>query len=426
MWNDFGFRRDLYDTHPVKADDEGERLLVGRTDELRMVKSRIQNRSSVVTVEGPNGVGKTSLVLVAGHQLDKVTRNDGKASIVVLPRLFQIDPDETAIEFKRKVYGEIASFMLSREGELRSRLDLQFNMSPLRAWLEQPLFHNAQISVMGSGGGGSRSVNTSSGFDLQGFFTLIDRLLRTAFNDAGGIICILDNLEVLNTSHAARQKLEQLRDDVFSTHGIRWVVCGARGIVRSVASTPRLQGRLLEPIEISPLRDDCIPELISARVEEYRLNALSVPPVGVRSFEHIFMLLNSNLRDALKYSGDFALWLNDEGLFTPDGNNLYSLFESWLADLSERYEDSLSVPPRAWKLFDEFCGQGGAVSPSDFESFDFNSAQNMRGQVSRLEDGELVVSEVDETDHRRKTIVVTAKGWLIHYKRAGYIQSGSN
>lgn len=81
MWNGFGFKRNLYDTHPVKGNDQGERLLVGREAELRNLKNRIDNIDAVVSVEGPNGVGKTSLVLVAGFQLERETSNRGKNSL---------------------------------------------------------------------------------------------------------------------------------------------------------------------------------------------------------------------------------------------------------------------------------------------------------------------------------------------------------
>jgi hypothetical protein len=234
------------------------------------------------------------------------------------------------------------------------------------------------------------------------------------------VICVLDNLEILNTSQAARQKLEALRDDLFARHGIRWIVCGARGIVRSVATSPRLQGRLLEPLEVPPLTTDSIEALVHSRVSEYSLKEDAVPPVGAESLMHIFEILNKNLRDALKFSGDFSLWVYDETSYKPDQEHMHGLFEVWLAEQSQRYSEAINVPPRAWRLFDEICTLGGSVSPSDYEEFNFNSSQSMRGAVARLESAELVTSELDETDHRRKTINVMAKGWLLRHHRSGY------
>jgi DNA-binding MarR family transcriptional regulator len=44
----------------------------------------------------------------------------------------------------------------------------------------------------------------------------------------------------------------------------------------------------------------------------------------------------------------------------------------------------------------------------------------MRPHVKSLEDANLLVSTVDEDDKRRKTIGLTANGWLVRYKRAGF------
>jgi hypothetical protein len=423
MWADFGFERNLYDTHPVGGNARGERLLVGREMELRSIKNRIQNIDSVVSVEGPNGVGKTSLVLVAGYQLEIESKDRGKNSIILLQEPFQFTTEDSAIDFKRKVYANIASQFISNEHEYRQRFDLQFNLNPLKAWLENPLFLEGSLSFGGFGGGGGSSANESSGFDLHGFFALVERLLAAAFRSDGGVICVLDNLEILNTSQLARQKLEALRDDLFSKHGIKWVVCGARGIVRSVATSARLQGRLQEPMDIAPLKKESIGDLITSRVTEFQIHPGGVPPVGQRSFTHIFEILNDNLRDALKFSGDFSLWLFDNERYEPDPDELHAFFEIWLAEQSDRYAENINVPPRAWRLFDEICARGGSISPSDYEEFDFNSAQNMRGQVSKLEGADLVTSELDETDHRRKTISVMAKGWLLQHHRAGYSQA---
>ncbi len=420
MWNQFGFQQNLYDTHPVHGDERGERLLVGREAELSRIKNRITGFNNVVTVEGPNGVGKTSVVLVSGHQLEKETRENGKKSIILLPEPLQFSHEETALDFKRKVYSNIASHFIRNEAEIRARVDLPFGLKPLEKWLENPLFLNASVNVGPIGGGGGVSINESNGFDLHGFFALVDKMLKAAFDQGGGILCVLDNLEILNTSQLARSRLEALRDDLFYKHGMKWVVCGARGIVRSVASSPRLQGRMQEPLEIHPLKKDAISKLISSRVKEFRLQESAIPPVGVKSFSHVFSVLNENLRDSLKFSGDFSLWLAEGNHFGRTEEEYHELFEIWLAEQSGEFYNAINVPPRAWTLFDEICERGGSISPSDYEDFGFNSAQNMRGQVQRLEQAALVVSELEEVDHRRKTITVVAKGWLLRHHRTGY------
>ena len=419
MWKDFGFRKNPYDTHPIGADDEGVRLLVGREQELRKLKNRIANVENTVCVEGPNGVGKTSLVLVAGRTLQNETSQKGKNSLLLLPEPFQLLSTETSTDFKRKVYGKIASYFIENEAELVKRLDLQFNLKPLTAWLENPIFHSGNISIAGFGGGGSRDANQSSGFDNHGFFTIVERLLNRAFLQDGGVVCVLDNLEILNTSQNARSALEEMRDDILSRHGIKWVVCGARGIVKAVATSARLQGRLQEPMEILPLSEDVIPDLIASRTEIFADNPAPSLPVSIASFTRLYEVLNKNLRDALKFSADFALWLFEEG-HCESTDEFEQLFDIWLAEQSESYFSSAHVPPRAWRLFDDICTMGGVISPSDYQLFVFNSPQSMRGQITPLENHDLIYSEVDESDNRRRTISITAKGWMVTYHRQGY------
>lgn len=159
---------------------------------------------------------------------------------------------------------------------------------------------------------------------------------------------------------------------------------------------------------------------MKTRVNEFRTNSTARPPVDAKSFTHAFKILNQNLRDTLKFCGDFSLWLGDNPSILDQPDELPSLFEVWMAEQSENYSKTLNVPPRAWKLFDDICERGGSISPSDHEDFGFTTPQNMRGQVQKLEQAALVNSEVDDSDHRRKVISVVAKGWLVRYHRSDY------
>jgi MoxR-like ATPase len=68
VWNEFGFRENPYATTPVPPTEEGQRLLVGRENELSQLLLYLSSAGSHVTVEGDNGVGKTSLVAIAGFE----------------------------------------------------------------------------------------------------------------------------------------------------------------------------------------------------------------------------------------------------------------------------------------------------------------------------------------------------------------------
>src|SRR5690606_32625496 len=143
------------------------------------------------------------------------------------------------------------------------------NTSSVDKWLNAPLFKSGGFgaNVLGSGGEVSRGTepNTSQGFTEAGFLAIVTRWLRECFpsRQSGGFICVIDNLELLETSQAARSLLESMRDSVLDLPGLRWVLCGARGIMRTAASSQRLEGRLAEPLELRPVDDKSVADVIA-------------------------------------------------------------------------------------------------------------------------------------------------------------------
>lgn len=109
IWTDFGFRASPYTTKPIPGNETGESLLVGRESELRKLKNRITSSELHPTIEGDNGVGKTSIVSVAAFQLKKMAM-EGNGSQVFLPleESFQLSTTENLEAFENKVYYAVA------------------------------------------------------------------------------------------------------------------------------------------------------------------------------------------------------------------------------------------------------------------------------------------------------------------------------
>jgi hypothetical protein len=339
----------------------------------------------------------------------------------------QLASDMTTADFERKVYLAIAQAMIEHH-KLLSRLDRPVpRVDEIQKWLNSPILGGAGLSVSLAGfGGGSTSTqtaNTSSGFSESGFQSIVRQWLTGLFphQSAGGFIGVVDNLEILETSRKARELLEALRDQVFNLDGLRWVLCGARGIVRSVASSSRLQGVMSEPMDLEPIKDDDIADVIARREEVYGTPGSSYLPVDPAGFRYLYDVTNKNLRTALKFATDYSLWLTTQNQTPESPADKLGLLQVWMAEKAEEYERATKgVGTRAWKVFDEIAEQGRGVSPSEFETFGFNSQAAMRPQVKVLEDAQLVDSSVDETDQRRRTIEISARGWIVRYKRAGF------
>lgn len=144
-----------------------------------------------------------------------------------------------------------------------------------------------------------------------------------------------------------------------------------------------------------------------------------MPTVDPASFRHLYDVCNHNLRDSLKYAQSFSVWLDISG--EVDNISDYpQLLEVWLAHQAEEVTQSISLQPRAWKLFDDLAAAGGSCAPSDNKLYGFNTPQQMRTNFVALERANLIKAEIDEDDLRRRTVNLTDKGWVVHYARSGF------
>lgn len=435
IWNDFGFSDNPYNPRPIEANDDGETLLVGRSLELKRLKARISSSGTHPTLEGQNGVGKTSLATIALYQMFKAFR-DGSSQQAIIPAFdpLQLTTSDTAIGFKKRVLFRAAQTLIEHHALLKSRGYNIPDVSAIQNWLNSPTASgwSGGLSAAGIGGasiGGSTTFNTGQGFAEDGFISTVQQWLRDCFptQASGAIVFVIDNLEILETSRAARQLLESLRDELLGIRGLRWIICGARGIMRSAASSPRLQGVLADPLDVGSLPDTAIPELIRARIGVFSIDPSPLIPVDERSFEHLYAIGNKNLRNAFKFSEDFSIWLSERDNAGLSQDDIHALLEIWMAEIADKYEEATSgITPTGWKVFDHLCNTGGFTSPSQFSEYGFENAQAMRPYLKNLEDANFIESSIDESDNRRKSISVSSSGWVVAYKRAGYRARGAD
>lgn len=71
IYEEWGFSENPFTTRPLQADDIGAQLLVGRDTDAAAVLRRLETPPKATTLEGVNGVGKTSLVNVVVHRAYK-------------------------------------------------------------------------------------------------------------------------------------------------------------------------------------------------------------------------------------------------------------------------------------------------------------------------------------------------------------------
>jgi hypothetical protein len=229
---------------------------------------------------------------------------------------------------------------------------------------------------------------------------------------------VIDNLELLNNSRTARALLEALRDTMLDLPGLRWVLCGAKGIVRTAASSPRLQGRLAEPIELTPLSDERAEGVVRRRIEAYAMSSTPTTPVGPASFLYAYRIFNRNLRSALKACEDYTFWMHDNVL-SFEGVEDDQLFEVWLSEQADEYVKQTRLPPHLWELFSAMGRLGGECHSTEYQGVGVQSQGEMDSSVRSLEDSNLVLIS-DEEVGGSNMIEFTPRGWLVQYARSAH------
>lgn len=180
VWTDLGFRGNLYEIDPVPPTEEGERLLVGRADELEQLRMYLTSSSTHPTIEGQNGVGKSSLVAVAGFQMKRAfERGEATQLLIPLRERFQLDSAATAEAFSRQVYFAVAQAFIDNHDLLKKTQRQLPEVEHIREWLNSPIFVSRQggVQVLGSGpthGQGS-VANEGPGFSEAGFRAAVER-----------------------------------------------------------------------------------------------------------------------------------------------------------------------------------------------------------------------------------------------------------
>lgn len=423
IWPQYGFRENPYGNEYLPGDEVGDRLLVGRDTAVEAIQNRIASGGAHPSVEGPAGIGKSSLLAVAGYRMMRDTLAANRGQLFVPVRTF-FQASESHVEFEDEVFREVAQTLIANVEAFRAAGADVPDVGGLSKWLNSPQYRSGQASAGGFGGGLGSEPNTSEGFTRSGFPAAVKAELQRCFPGAGagGVVCVLDNLELLQTTGQARAALEALRDRVFNVQGLRWVLCGSRGIVTH-ARSQRLSGIFTPPMEVGPLTDDDSIELIRRRLDEFG-NDASYAPVPPEAFEFLYRALHFNLRDAMAYAQDFSHWMYSEYVAEerdlPPADDRQPLLEAWLTELAETAQNSARVQPRVWQFFDQLCAEGGRAGASEWEKYEFSTQQQQVRAVTDLAATNLIVRETDPENASRSIAVATPQGWLVYFHRNGY------
>ncbi|MFD6115162.1 hypothetical protein ACFWG0_34405 [Streptomyces yangpuensis] len=383
---------------------------------MSKLQSKIASGNLLATINGPVGVGKTSLIAVAGYRLHQEFLQ-GEAPLIPLRAPLPLHASETVSSFERKLCYELADAFIEHRDALKKRGYHFPNPNDVRGWLRNPVWRTRGLggSAAGTGAQYTRgsSGTSSPGYVEFGLPNTLSAWLHDCFRggEAGGFVCTIDNLELIWQNRQLQSVLESLRDSAFSQPGLRWVLCGAEQVVRTLAATTRLHGRMDDPIDLNPIGDDQIGNLIEKRHEAYTRDrqAKPVPLLGPEEFLFLYDKLGKSLRDSLRYADSFSGWAHRTGTHART-----DVLRDWLIERgAEHYHDaSFRVKPRGWKLFDDLVAAGGLCTYSQHKEFGFPKDGPMREQMQKLLYANLVRAET-VPGSRRHSLTVTPLGRLV-------------
>lgn len=424
IYTDWGFIDNPFQQTRLLPNQQGATLLVGRDNEIDTLMKRLVNPPKLPVLEGANGVGKTSLINVAAFKaFYRFLEDPSNPLLVPCNKSFQLEIGKDANSFCDEVFLEVAQTLLEHGKLIKERcVGKLAKAESIDKWLNSASFNSWQggLPILTLGGG--TEANESSGFERSGFRKVVFEWLDAVFPSTtnGGVICVIDNLELLQTSNAAKNLLEQLRDSLLTVPGIRCVLCGANGVTWSLASSMRLEGILHRPLEVAGIASAFAPEILESRQKAFSVDGSNgYLPIIPKDFELLYEILNRNLRALLHQVDEYCMWISDNVVPKSDEEK-HVAFEKWLSEQCESISSAAesSLTPRAWEIFDKAIELGGNFSPNEFAKFSCNSAPALRPHVKTLEDVNLLVSfRQDNQDQRRKSIFVTPRGRLVAYHR---------
>lgn len=414
-----GFASDPFSNKALRGDAEGEKLIVDRENEVNKIIRRIQESDKVPTLEGPNGVGKTSIINIALHRAFMQSQSSVDEPMFLPCRCpFQISREKGIEDFLDEFYLQVALTLIDSAEILRAPPG--YTKAPIEQsiqnYIKSPIIRNFTGSILGNGIGLGATPNTGKGWERVGFRAAIDGWLRLLFptSETGAIVCVIDNLEILQSSKIAKDTIEALRDTAFSVVGVKWILCGSSGVVRGVASSTRLAGWLQKPLNIGELREEVGGDVYDKRVNTFRKKADATLPLSRDNFITLFDMFNGNSRFALDEAGAFCTWVFDE---VDDLNEIpHDSFERWLADELETNYDEIFVyfRDRDEEAFKGIC-QLEIFVPNDCLELGFQDLTEFQGILERFLNYGLITPTLDQNTPEDTVYEISPKSLKLQY-----------
>lgn len=256
-WDRFGFKDDPYYVFQLPVDEISRELFVGRDDDRRRLRAFIASYPTGKTmVEGPPGIGKTSLVNVVQQDLYADARRFPLFDVVETPE------DVTRESFLLSVTSAVVSSLRQALGEDELKVDEDYERA--RDTVTRTLRNATNVTltaglISGLTLGGSVSptptasdpVSVTPQMLIDVLRGLVGVVRRRGFE---GLVVPVNNLDTLPLL-AVIQFLNLVRDACGSVDGVHWVFIGGTRLFEELETQAR---RVSESFTSNPIALDAL------------------------------------------------------------------------------------------------------------------------------------------------------------------------
>jgi len=387
VWKHFGFTGNPLDPRPLGISDLDRQLLVGRDAELRQFMVLSSNLEGAIVVEGNIGVGKTSFVNAAQHDL---------AEKGFLPSHQTIEVGETT-DPSNLILSSLSNLVYSIEKAHGSNACMKDNSLKQGKQLVASTMQGGwggQLTVLGFGGGLQRqqTVTAPHAPVLATMTQQLDAWMTAArqkYSYKSGIT-VVNNFDRLADQELV-ELLNRSRDLVLLRPNMLWVLIGKIGMFSTLETQARRVSEIVtgQPIVLSPLPLSKVHEAIGVRVKKSALSSKAEFPVERKFVDLLYQVSGGEIRFIFKRLTDIVYEVTSR--FPSAETVPTELATRILKELAERRLATLPLT-----IGDQTILCKMAEAPfriRDYAKFKIPSQQALSKRVRRLMKMELLQSE---------------------------------
>jgi len=424
IWDEWGFTANPFSPLPIPATEQGRSLVVGRSKEIDLLKQQIISEPKVAVLEGPVGVGKTSIINAAIY--DIINTDWQERRFVVCESSMQVHQSMNALAFASKSWLSIAQAVINQQRSRGLFGRIAFRFSPLGRvdrWLNRPEIAAGGITAANLGLNLSVGFSETSAYRSFGFQSAMVSELKKLKDDRrlGGVICVLDDLELVQDPDDLTQLLETCRETLLEIEGLRWILCGAAGMLRTVARSPRLERLLHESIRVEPLEEDNIREVFDRRFRAYTKSPISHSylPIDADSMKKLYGILSCSMANTIGKTDEYCMWTKNHDFVPESHDDKAGIFDRWAAETSQRLRalvDGKNLEERDCVVLEKLRDNKGEMHTEELRSklsIDVSTEYNFIKVLSKLERVGLIRTYKSAKKSKAIFVQLCADGYML-------------